>query len=217
MLPFAAGMELLAAHGIPVAAYHLVPGGAEVTAPAFGGPYVVKLADVAHRTEHGAVELDVPAGSLGDAVARMRAIAVRDGLAPLVAVQPMLEARGEALLGLQSTELGPMVVFGLGGILVEVLNRVGGRMAPFARAEAEELIAEFTDAKVMHGFRGQPAWNLEALAEILVAAGRLAAGASGWLDSLDVNPLLATDDGFVAVDALCLVKDPGRDAGRAAD
>lgn len=212
MLPFAAGMDLLAASGVPVAPYHLVPGDAEVTLPRFDGPYVVKLADVAHRTEHGAVELGVAAGSLGDAVARMRAIAVRDGLGTLVAVQPMLAARGEALLGVQRTELGPLVVFGLGGILVEVLNKVGGRMAPFARAEAEELIAEFADAKIMHGFRGQPAWNLDALTEILVAAGRLAAGASDWLDSLDVNPLLVTEDGFVAVDALCLVKDPVRDA-----
>jgi hypothetical protein len=171
----------------------------------------VKLADVAHRTEHGAVELGVPAGSLAGAVTRMRAIAEHDGLSPLVAVQPMLAAEGEALLGLQNTELGPMVVFGLGGILVEVLDKVGGRMAPFSRAEADELIAEFADAKVMHGFRGKPAWDLDALAGILVAAGRLAAGAAEWLDSLDVNPLLATEEGFVAVDALCLVKDPGRD------
>lgn len=212
MLPFAAGMELLAAQGIPVAPYQLVPGDAEITPPAFDGPYAVKLADVAHRTEHGAVEIDVAAGALGDAVARMRAIAVRDGLPPLVAVQPMLAARGEALLGVQRTELGPLVVFGLGGILVEVLNKVGGRMAPFTRAEADDLIEEFADAKIMHGFRGQPAWNLDALAEILVAAGRLAAGASDWLDSLDVNPLLVTEDGFVAVDALCLVKDSVRDA-----
>lgn len=225
MLPFAAGMELLAAQDIPVAPYHLVPGDAEVTLPEFDGPYVVKLADVAHRTEHGAVELGVVAGSLGDALARMRAVATRDGLSPLVAVQPMLEARGEAMLGVQRTELGPLVVFGLGGILVEVLNKVGGRMAPFARTEAKELIAEFADTKVMHGFRGQPAWDLEALADILVAVGRLAAGASGWLASLDVNPLLVTEDGFVAVDALCLVapalaeddvRDDNRDRGTGA-
>lgn len=212
MLPFAAGMKLLAAQGIPVAPYHLIGGDAEISLPAFDGPYVVKLADVAHRTEHGAVELGVAAGSLAGAVARMRAIAVRDGLPPQVAVQPMLEARGEALLGVQRTELGPLVVFGLGGILVEVLNKAGGRMAPFARAEAEELIAEFADAKIMHGLRGQPAWDLDALAEILVAAGRLAAGAAGWLDSLDVNPLLVTEAGFVAVDVLCLVTDSVRDS-----
>lgn len=213
MLPFATAMDLLAAHGIPVAPYHLVPGDGEVTSPPFGGPYVVKLADVAHRTEHGAVELGVPGGALDEAVGRMRAVAVRDGLPSLVAVQPMLAADAEALLGLQRTELGPMVVFGLGGVLVEVVNKASGRMAPFSRTEADDLIAEFADAKVMHGFRGRPAWDLDALAEILVAAGRLAAGASGWLDALDVNPLLVTASGFVAVDALCLVREPGGEDG----
>lgn len=206
MLPFAAGMDLLAENGIPVAPYHLIPGGMEVTPPSFDGPYVVKLADVAHRTEHGAVLVKVTAEGLPDAVAKLRGIAENDGLAPLVAVQPMIDVQGEAFLGIQSSELGPMVVFGLGGIFVEVLKRVGGRMAPFDRREAESLIAEFEDAKIMHGFRGQPAWNLEALADLLVNAGDLAAGGSAWVDSIDVNPLMATPDGFVAVDALCIVK-----------
>lgn len=206
MLPFAAGMELLAGNGIPVAPYHLIPGDAEVTPPPFDGPYVLKLADVAHRTEHDAVLVKIDAEKLGDAVARLREIAQKDGLAPLVAVQPMIDVQGEAFLGIQNSELGPMVVFGLGGIFVEVLKRVGGRMAPFDRREAESLIAEFEDAKIMHGFRGQPAWNLEMLADLLVSAGNLAAGGSAWIDSIDVNPLMVTPDGFVAVDALCIVK-----------
>src|SRR5580693_4196697 len=133
MLPFADTMTLLAEHGIPVAPYHLVGPEADATRvqPPFGGPYVVKLADVAHRTEHDAVRLRVEADGLAAAVAGLRAIAARDGLAASVAIQPMLEVGGEALLGIQGeSELGPLVVLGLGGIFVEVLNRVGGRMAP---------------------------------------------------------------------------------------
>src|SRR5690606_40209360 len=129
-----------------------------------------------HRTEHGAVLLNITPETLSEAVLQLRDIAEKDDLAPLVAVQPMVKARGEAFLGIQNTELGPMVVFGLGGIFVEVLNRIGGRMAPFDRREAESLIAEFEDAKIMHGFRGQAAWNLEMLADLLVSAGNLAAG-----------------------------------------
>jgi acetate---CoA ligase (ADP-forming) len=209
MLPFAAAMELLRGAGIPVAPYALVPSdAAAVPVPAFGGPYVVKLADVGHRTEHGAVRLGVPAPELAAAVQELRAIAAADGLPPLVAIQPMLAARGEVFLGIQGdSELGPLVVFGLGGVLVEVLRRVGGRLAPLTLADAESLVAEFADAKVMHGFRGQQPWDLPALARILVAAGRLAAGGAGWIGSLDVNPLLYTGDGFVAVDALCLLRD----------
>lgn len=208
MLPFAASMDLLASRGIPVAPYQLVAGDAQIPVPGFAGPYVVKLADVGHRTEHGAVELGVAASELPDAVARMRDIATRDSLPAVVAVQPMVKVRGEAFIGIQSTELGPMVVFGLGGVMVEVLNRIGGRMAPFSRAEAEDLIAEFEDARLMHGFRGQPPWDLEALAELLVRVGDFAAGSSQWLGSLDINPLVVTEDGFAAVDALCLIKDP---------
>jgi len=208
MLPFANTMSLLAEHGIPTAPFFLIA--EEQAVPArlpFEGPYVVKLADVAHRTEHGAVVLNVAAGGLADAVESLRTVAARDGLAAMVAVQPMVKILGEALIGAQTTELGPMVVFGLGGIFVEVLKKIGGRMAPFTRRDAEELIAEFEDARIMHGFRGQPGWDLVALADLLVRMGDLAAGARGWIESLEINPLVYGPDGYVAVDALCLVRE----------
>lgn len=207
MLNFADAMALLESAGIPPAPFHLIPLDAEVSTPSFAGPYVVKLADVGHRTEHGAVLLKITEEGLADAVATLRAIAERDGLQPLVAVQPMASFRGEAFIGLQNSELGPLVVFGLGGIFVEVLKKVGGRLAPFDRSEAESLIEEFRDAQLLHGFRGQPAWNLDRLADLLVAAGDLAAGSAEWLDSLDVNPLLVVGDDYLAVDALVIVRD----------
>ena len=209
MLPFADTMALLAEHGIPVAPYVIVPAGVSVPAGdvPFAGPYVVKLADVAHRTEHNAVRLGVTAGGIPAAIAELRAIAASDNLAPAVAIQPMISATGEALLGVQGeSELGPMVVFGLGGIFAEALGKVGGRMAPFDTAQAHALIEEFRDVKVMHGFRGRPAWDLDGLAGILVAAGKLAAGGRDWIASLDVNPLLYGPDGFQAVDALLLLR-----------
>ncbi len=208
MLGFADTMRLLEGAGIPVAPFAIVPPDVDPAAPAFDGPYVVKLADVAHRTEHDAVVLDVDPAGLHAAVARLRGIAERDGLPPDVAIQPMLGSVGEVFVGVQGrSEFGPLVVFGLGGVFVEVLRRVGGRLAPFDRSEAEALIAEFEDAMIMHGFRGRPRWDLEQLAELLVVVGRLAAGSSSWMSSLDINPMLYTGTGFVAVDALCLVTD----------
>jgi len=211
MLSFGATMTLLAEHGIPVAPYHLAgpeAGPAQVQPP-FPGPYVVKLADVAHRTEHDAVRLRVEADGLAEAVAELRAIAARDNLAAPVAIQPMIEASGESLLGIQGeSELGPLVVLGLGGIFVEVLNRVGGRMAPFGMDVARELIEEFADLKVMHGFRGRPGWDLDALGGILVAAGQLAARGREWIATLDINPLIYGPDGYHAVDALLVLRDP---------
>jgi acyl-CoA synthetase (NDP forming) len=209
MLPFADTMRLLADHGIPVAPYVIVPADADGSSGdiPFAGPYVVKLADVAHRTEHNAVRLGVASGGIGAAIAELRAIAASDGLSRAIAIQPMIAASDEALLGVQGeSELGPMVVFGLGGIFTEALGKVGGRMAPFGPEQARSLIEEFRDLKVMHGFRGRPAWDLEALARILVAAGKLAAAGREWIASLDVNPLLYGPDGFQAVDALLLLR-----------
>jgi acetate---CoA ligase (ADP-forming) len=209
MLPFDATMRLLAGQGIPVAPYTVVApetGPRAVDVP-FAGPYVVKLADVAHRTEHGAVRLGVGQAALPDAITELRELAGRDGLSPVVAVQPMVSSAGEALLGIQGeSELGPLVAFGLGGIFAEALGKVGGRMAPFTAGQARELIDEFRDVKVMHGFRGRPPWDLDALAGILAAASRLAAGGRGWIASLDVNPLIYGPGGFQAVDALLLLR-----------
>jgi acetate---CoA ligase (ADP-forming) len=209
LLPFAETMRLLAEHGIPVAPHVIVPAGADGPAGEipFAGPYVVKLADVAHRTEHNAVRLGVSADGISGAIAELRAIAASEYLAAAVTIQPMISASGEALLGIQGeSELGPLVAFGLGGIFTEALGKVGGRMAPFGPDQAHALIEEFRDVQVMHGFRGRPAWDLDALAGILVAAGQLAAGGRDWIASLDVNPLLYGSDGFQAVDALLLLR-----------
>jgi hypothetical protein len=209
MLPFAATMELLRSAGIPVAPWHLIAAGEEVTAPSFDGPYVVKLADVAHRTEHDAVRVKVAAEGLGAAVAELRSVAAAAGLPSLVAVQPMVAGHGEAFVGIQGeSELGPVVAFGLGGIFVEVMKRVGGRMAPMTQRDAAELVDEFGDTGVLDGFRGAPAWDREALAATLVAAGRLAAGGRDWIASIDINPMIVTAEGPVAVDGLCLLRQP---------
>lgn len=210
MLSFAASMELLESAGIPVAPYHLVPAGASTVRVPFAGPYVVKLADVAHRTEHGAVRAGVGAADLPKVVTELRDLAAAGGLPPLVVVQPRIASIGEAFVGIKGAgELGPMVVFGLGGVLVEALNRVGGRMAPLTRDDARSLIDEFADLKLMHGFRGRPAWDLDALTDILVAAGRLAVASRDWLDSAEANPLIYGPSGFLAVDALCLTRGEG--------
>jgi acyl-CoA synthetase (NDP forming) len=207
MLPFAATMDLLQAAGIPTSPYHLIPGDADVTEPSFAGPYVVKLADVAHRTEHDAVRVGVAAAGLPAAVAELRTIAAADGLPALVAVQPVVAGHGEAFVGVQAnSELGPVVAFGLGGIFVEVMKRVGGRMAPMTDVDAAELVAEFGDTGVIDGFRGAPAWDRDAIARTLVAASLLAAGGRDWIDTMDINPMIVTESGPVAVDGLCLVR-----------
>ncbi|WP_405146677.1 acetate--CoA ligase family protein [Nocardia salmonicida] len=205
MLTFAATMRLLTAAGIPVARWAVFDGA--VDAVPFAGPYVVKLADVAHRTEHDAVRVNVAEQDLAAAAAELRAIAQRDDLPTTVAVQEMVFGHGEAFIGLQgASELGPLTVFGLGGVFVEILKKVGGRLAPFDRRNALELVDEVDDTGIMDGFRGAPAWDRERLADVLCAAGDLVAQGREAIESLDINPLIVTADGPVAVDGLCLLQ-----------
>jgi acyl-CoA synthetase (NDP forming) len=207
MLPFAATMDLLTSAGIPVAPHHLIGPDDRPSPPSFDGPYVVKLADVAHRTERGAVRIGVPPDGVVRAVDDLRAVAAAEDLPAGVVVQPLVDGHGEAFVGLRgASELGPVVIFGLGGVFVEVLKRVGGRMAPMSDDDADELVAEFDDLGVVEGFRGAPAWDRHALREVLTAAGQLAAGGRDWIDSIDINPLVVTATGLVAVDGLCLVR-----------
>ncbi|MBC2637666.1 MULTISPECIES: acetate--CoA ligase family protein [unclassified Rhodococcus (in: high G+C Gram-positive bacteria)] len=207
LLPFDQAMKLLQQFDIPIAPYCVIRAG-EQASPTFPGHYAVKLADVAHRTELGAVTLNVAYDELDRAVDDMRALASRNGVRDAVAIQPMTPSQGELLVGVEGrSELGPMVMLGIGGVLVEVLERVGGRPAPMTTIDAEALIEEFHDLRLMHGYRGAQPWHLSQLAQVLVGFGRLAAACHGWIESLDVNPLLVTDDGLVAVDALCIVRD----------
>jgi hypothetical protein len=165
---------------------------------------VVKLADVAHRTDHGAVCVGVAPDRLPESIDALRDLAANKSLPRDVVVQAMVDGDGEVFAGLVGrSELGPLVAFGIGGILVEVVRRVGGRLAPMSRADADELLDEFDDLGVFAGVRGGRAWDRKALGESLVELGRLAAGAHAWLHEMDVNPLILTADGPVAVDAVC--------------
>lgn len=212
MLPFESAMRLLVSAGIPAAPFHLVGPDEDPDVPEFGGPYIAKLADVAHRTEHGAVLKGVTAAGLGEAVETLRKIAAREGLSDAVVLQPQLVGHGEAFIGLTgATELGPMVAFGLGGVFVEVLNRVSGRLAPFGPADAIELLAEFDDLGVIDGLRGLQPWDRDQLVVTLCNAGRLIAGGRSWIRSMDLNPLIVTDRGLVAVDCVCLVTSDATD------
>lgn len=214
LVGFGETMALLDARGFPVADHVLIfddedPDGAEIP---FAEPYVAKLAEVAHRTEIGAVRMGVRLDGLADAIRELRGLADSCQLPPTVAVQPMAQPMGEALIGIDGTcELGPMVVVGLGGIFVEALHRVAGRIAPFGLAEAREMIEEFRDVKVMHGHRDRPAWDLDALARLLVKTGELAVSGREWIRSLDLNPVIFDGSRYFVVDALLLLKPEGRD------
>ena len=208
MLSFAATMRLLETAGIPVAPFLVVANDEPILAQVpFSGPYVVKLADVPHRSDIGAVRLGVDQAGLPAVVDDLRRLAADLGEPAAVAIQPQCRITSELLIGIDGeSELGAVVVTGLGGIFVEILKKLSARLAPFDTSEALRLVEEINLNGVLDGPRGSPAWPKERLAEILCAASRLAQSASPWLSSLDINPIGLTDQGIVAVDGLAILR-----------
>lgn len=127
-----------------------------------------------------------------------------------VLVAKMIGGGIECILGVQRDPVfGPVVMFGLGGILVEALRDVSFRLAPFDLAEAHRMIDDIKARAVLDGWRGRPAGDLDALANALVALSRYAAAAGDNLDSIDLNPfvVLPRGQGAVALDAVLVTKD----------
>ena len=210
MLSFAATMELLTSFGVPVAPYLVIDasGHADTEIP-FDPPYVVKLADVPHRSDIGAVRFDVTGDSVAVVVKELRALADELGESPAVAVQPQYRISTELLVGVNAaSELGTFVVCGLGGIFVEVMQKVAGRLAPFDEDEALRLVHQLNVGGVLDGPRGSAPVPKKSLAELLRHVGALAMSADAWLESLDINPLVLTPDGLVAVDGLVILRAP---------
>jgi acyl-CoA synthetase (NDP forming) len=126
-----------------------------------------------------------------------------------VSVQEMVADGVEAIIGVNcDPQLGPVLLFGSGGVMVEVYNDVALRRCPITSAEAHSMIAEVKGARLLHGFRGRPAADLAALADTLVRVSYLAMHLEGHLAELDINPLmvLPRGQGVKAVDALVVFR-----------
>jgi acyl-CoA synthetase (NDP forming) len=127
-----------------------------------------------------------------------------------VSVQEMIREGVEVIVGVScDPQLGPVLLFGTGGVMVEVYNDVALRRCPITRSEAQAMIAEVKGARLLQGFRGRTAADLAALADTLVRVSHLAMHLEGHLAELDINPLmvLPSGQGVRAVDALVVFRD----------
>lgn len=210
IVPFAAAMELLRAAGFQVAPYVVVPPDADddPDVTGLGERLVVKLADVPHRTELGAVAVGVLPADVQAQVRRMRALARGHGVPAAVAVQGMAAGHAEAFAGLEiGSELGSFALFGRGGVLVETAGGVAGRLLPLDEQAARALADEVAGPEVIAALRGQREWPFEQVVASLRALGELWRQVGAWAGSVDINPLIVSDDGLVAVDALLVVRE----------
>ena len=212
--------QVLAAYGIPTVPTHMALSAEAATAAAdaMGYPVVVKLlsAELTHKSDVGGVQLNLPDG---EAVARAyrtmeSAIVSRHGASAFggVTVQPMLELTGtyELIVGSSiDPQFGPVILFGTGGLLVEVFRDSAVALPPLNTTLARRLMERTRIYPALQGVRGRPPVDLAALERLLVRLSRLVLEHPAILE-LDINPLrVAPGDGdgaLVALDARVLLQ-----------
>jgi acetyltransferase len=210
-------LPILAAYRIPVLTPRLAenPQAAAAVARDLGQPVALKIAspDISHKTDVGGVVLGVssPPDVLAAADAMLARVRHRrpDATIQGILVQPMAPSGKELLLGaVRDPQFGPLVMVGFGGIYVEVLRDTATRLAPVSSAEALRMLGELKMAALLRGVRGEPPVDLQALAEAISRIGQLAVDCPD-LAEVELNPLVATPAGVVAIDARATLADSG--------
>lgn len=205
---------VLSHYGVPVVGEVLAQSADEAAkaAGALGYPVVLKVEspDLPHKTEAGVIRLNLrDAEEVWAGYAAVMANAAKVSPPPLingVLVQPMVPQGIEMVVGARNDPLfGPLIVVGLGGILVEVLKDTALSPAPVTPLEAEGLLRQLKGVKLLEGFRGMPAVNIQRLAQVISDVSRFAADHRDVVAELDVNPLICAGDRITAVDALIVV------------
>jgi acetyl-CoA synthetase (ADP-forming) len=205
-----ASKKFLASYGIPTCKEFLVKSEKEVLegTAQLGYPVVLKACgpELTHKTEGNLIRLHLKTPD-----------EVRAGYKELMAqenpqwegvlVQEMIRGHRELVIGLiRDSQFGPCVMFGLGGILTEVLNDVTFRVAPLEKYDAMEMVNEIRAKKILEAFRGEPPVDLEVLSHCLITLGKIGLE-NPMIKEIDINPLKVRDGYPIAVDALVVLSD----------
>jgi len=208
------GQILLQSCGVATAAAKLAKSADEAVAAAeaLGYPVVLKIEspDILHKTEAKGVALNLKdAAAVRTAFERLVANAKTykaDARIAGVLVQAMAQGDVELVIGLKrDPTFGPVVMVGLGGVLIEVFKDVVFRAAPVTEGEALRMLDELKSRVLLDGVRGKPPVDRVALARMVSAVSRFGAAAGPRLAELDLNPVLAGPQGAAAVDWLMLL------------
>jgi acyl-CoA synthetase (NDP forming) len=206
-----AGKRLLAAYGVAVPNSMVVAGAAEAGAALeqLKAPVAIKVVspDILHKSDAGGVKVGI--GSPAEAAAAIKAMMASPAISASridgFLIEEMAPAGQEMVIGgVRDPQFGPLVMVGLGGIFVEVLADVAFRICPIERRDAEDMLDELKGTAVLKGARGRKPVSREAIVEALLRIG----GEGGLLmdhaddiKELDINPLIVSERGAVAVDA----------------
>jgi len=206
--------ELLKKAGIPVIETRLARTKKEATAISkdMGFPVVMKIVspDVIHKSDIGGVKTGITSLAQVNRCYSEILSSVRqsqpDARIEGISVQKMARPGVEVIIGMnKDAQFGPVIMFGLGGIWVEVLKDVSFRIVPVSKRDAAEMVKEIKGYAVLQGYRGQEPVDVAYLEKLIVKV-------SGFIEKnpqikeLDLNPLIAYGDGAVAVDARIILE-----------
>ena len=206
--------KLLERAGIPVVETRLVKTKQETisVSKGLGFPVVLKIAspDIVHKSDSGGVKLGIANASqasrayseIMSSIKQRYPSAIIHGLT----VQKMARPGIEVIVGMsKDPQFGPVLMFGLGGILVELLKDVSFRIVPISKRDAAEMIREIKGYPLLKGYRGQEPANIDMLEDLIVRVSRFVEQ-TPEIKELDLNPIFAYKDRVVAVDARIILE-----------
>jgi acetate---CoA ligase (ADP-forming) len=213
-LPEREALEVLAAYGFPVLKSSLAGSRSEVGTMSrdIGFPLVMKIAspDILHKTDVGGVAVGIAdeqeAEARFDEIMGRAKAACPDADIWGVTLQQMARPGREVILGsTRDPKFGPLLMFGLGGIYTEAMKDVTFRLAPLRELSARHMLEEIRGRKILEGVRGEPPADLNLLQECLERLSQLVVEFP-VIQELDINPLIAYEDGGVAVDGRIILQ-----------
>jgi acyl-CoA synthetase (NDP forming) len=208
-------LEILVAYGIPVAPYTIASSSKKAVdvANKVGFPVVMKLntPEILHKTEAKAVRVDIRS----EKELRAEYNDLKKQIGPLkkgerfsVVIQEMVTGGVETVIGMNyDRSFGPLIMFGLGGIYVEVMKDVAFRIVPLSDERADDMIRQLKSFPLLTGFRGSDPIDLEALKEVLMRLSQLICDLD-YFSEIDINPFIVSGDkaSCKAVDARFILK-----------
>ncbi len=197
-------IEVLQACGISVADYQMVHRKEDLgqAIEKIGFPAAMKAVspEISHKSDVGGVVLHIDSRKKAEE-AYDRIMSLNPENTTGVLLQKMISAGKEVILGAKrDPSFGPVILFGLGGIYVEVLKETSLRVAPINRSEAEEMISELKSSAILKGVRGERPSDIEAIIEMLLRLSQLMVDFPE-IEGIDINPVMAMEKGAIAVDA----------------
>jgi acyl-CoA synthetase (NDP forming) len=182
-----------------------------------GFPVVLKIisADVLHKTDAGGVKLGlktvVQVGKAWDEIMKSVKKTFPDAKIEGVSVQPMAKPGVEVIIGIsKDAQFGPVLMFGLGGIFVEIIKDVSFRIVPLLKRDAKEMVREIKGFPLLNGYRGSEPVDIVNLENLLLKVSEFVEK-TPEIKELDLNPIFAYQDGAVAVDARVILEKTAAD------